>query len=376
MTRARRLGHYSVTVGEENTNTSDTPTAQTLFDLSPRRPTTRRLADFIRQHRGANPSGQPALPDAVRRADDARYQEVTCRSALNRVEGMPFSWTLNPYRGCTHGCHYCFARRYQTHLELGAGDEFSSLILVKVNFADVLRRELSCPTRERALIGFGTATDPYQPIEGHYRLTRRTLEALVDHPSAVGLVTKGPMVVRDLDLLVELSRRTACTVHMSVPTVDEDAWRALEPGTAHPLQRLRAVRALVDAGVEAGVLMAPIVPGLTSQPAKIERTIKAIADHGARFCGAVVMHLEGGTRDHFMRFLAQEFPDLAPRVDRLYAGKYTPRRYRDQVHGVLELLRDRYGLHGGRKRSRAVAVERPPVSEGPRENGKLFLRGP
>ena len=150
---------------------------------------------------------------------------------------------------------------------------------------------------------------------------------------------------------------------MSVPTVDEDAWRTLEPGTAHPLQRLRAVRAQADAGIEAGVLMAPVVPGLTSQPAKIERTIKAIADHGARFCGAVVMHLEGGTRDHFMRFLSREFPDLAPRVDRLYAGKHTPRRYRDQVHGVLELLRDRYGLHAGRNRSRALAVERAPVSE-------------
>ena len=275
---------------------------------------------------------------------------------------MPFAWTLNPYRGCTHGCHYCFARRYQGHLELNTGDEFSSVILVKVNFADVLRVELARPGRPGALIGFGTATDPYQPIEGHYKLTRRTLETLVDHPSPLGLVTKGPLVVRDLDLLVELSRQTACTVHMSVPTVDEDAWRALEPGTAHPLQRLRAVRALADGGVEAGVLMAPIVPGLTSQPAKIERTIKAIADHGARFCGAAVMHLEGGARDHFMRFLSREFPDLAPRADRLYAGKYAPKRYRDQVHGVLELLRRRYGLHGARKRSSPRPTDPVPVS--------------
>ena len=347
-----RLRHHGVIVGEQNTNICASTATPALFDLSPRRPTTRQLADLIRQHRGANPSGQLALPDAVRRADDAHYQEVTCRSALNRVEGMPFAWTLNPYRGCTHGCHYCFARRYQTHLELGTGDEFSSLILVKVNFADVLRRELARPTWQGELIGFGTATDPYQPIEGHYRLTRRALEALVDHPSPVGLVTKGPLVVRDLDLLVELSRRTACTVHMSVPTVDEAAWRALEPGTAHPLQRLRAVRTLADAGIEVGVLVAPVVPGLTSQPAKLERTIKAIANHGARFCGAIVMHLEGGTRDHFMRFLSREFPDLAPRVDRLYAGKYASRQYRDQVHGVLELLRRRYGLHGGQRRSR------------------------
>ena len=319
--------------------------------MSPRRPTTRRLADHIRQRRGSDRSTAPVLPDAVHRADDVDYQEVTCRSALNRVEGMPFTWTLNPYRGCTHGCHYCFARRYHAYLELDAGDEFASVILVKVNFADVLRGELARPGWRGELIGLGTATDPYQPIEGHYRLTRRALEALVDHPAPVGLVTKGPMVVRDLDLLVDLSRRAACTVHMSVPTVDEDAWRILEPGTAHPLQRLRAVRALTDAGVAAGVIMAPVVPGLTSQPAKIEETIKAIADHGARFCGAVVLHLEGGTRDHFMRFLSREFPDLAPRVDRLYASKYAPRRHQDQVHGVLDLLCRRYGLRGDRKPS-------------------------
>lgn len=322
-----------------------------LFDLSPPPPTTRRLADLIRQHRNVNSSGLPALPNAEHRADDADYQEVTCRSALNKVQGMPFSWTLNPYRGCTHGCHYCFARQYQTHLELGTGDEFSSIILVKVNFADVLREELAHQASQRKIIGFGTATDPYQPIEGHYRLTRRALEALVDHSTPVGLITKGPMVVRDLDLLVALSRRVVCTVYMSVPTVDEDAWRALEPGTAHPLQRLRAVRALADAGVEVGVLMAPIVPGLTSQPAKIERTIKAIADHGARFCGGMVMHLEGGTRDHFMRFLSEEFPELAPRVNRLYAGKYAPAAYRKQVQGVMNLMRRRYGLQTKEKRT-------------------------
>ena len=169
------------------------------------------------------------------------------------------------------------------------------------------------------------------------------------------------MVVRDLDLLVELSRRAACTVHVSVPTVDEDAWRILEPGTAHPLQRLRAVRVLADAGVQAGVLMAPIVPGLTSQPAKIERTIKAIADHGARFCGGMVMHLEGGTRDHFMRFLSESFPDLAPRVSRLYTDNYAPKAYRDQVDRVMELLRQRYGLGGREKRTATTEPDRDPI---------------
>jgi DNA repair photolyase len=309
-----------------------------LFDLPARRPTTRQIADLVKQ------GGPEALPDAQERADHARYQEVTCRSALNRVEGMPFKWTLNPYRGCTHGCHYCFARRYQTQFELGAGDEFSSLIFVKANVADVLRRELDRPGWKRETVAVGTATDPYQPIEGHYRLTRQSLEAFAGAATPVGIVTKGPMIVRDTDVLQELTRRAGCTVWMSVPSVDEEAWRALEPGTAHPLQRLRAVRQLRDAGIQAGVLMAPIVPGITSSPGQLERTVQAIAEHGAAFAGANLLHLEGGTRDYFLGFLSQAFPELVPRYEELYARKYVPKAYAGLVQGFLESLQDRYDL--------------------------------
>src|ERR1041385_2649970 len=272
-----------------------------LFDLGRKPPTTKAIALQVRDH------GVDSLDQAERRADEARYQEVTCRSALNPVKGMPFNWTLNPYRGCTHGCHYCFARRYQTQFELGPGDEFSSLIFVKINFADVLRRELDKPSWAREQVALGTATDPYQPIEGHYKLTRRVLEALIAGRTPVGIVTKGPMVVRDRELLAELSRVASCTVCVSVPTVDEDAWRALEPGTAHPLQRLRAVKELADAGIRVGGLMNPIVPGISSRPSILERTVKAIADHGAGSVSCNVMFLEDGTRDHFMRFLAREY---------------------------------------------------------------------
>jgi DNA repair photolyase len=307
-------------------------------DLAPLTPTTREVALLVKSR------GPGALPGATERADGARYQEVTCRSALNRVEGMPFRWTLNPYRGCTHGCHYCFARRYQAQFELDPDESFSSLILVKVNFADVLRRELASPRWRRELVAFGTATDPYQPIEGHYQLTRRSLEALVWAATPTALVTKGPMAVRDRDLFVELGRRAACTVSFSVPTVDEEAWRMLEPGTASPWQRLRALRQLREAGVHAGVLVAPIVPGITSQPAKLERTMKAIADHGAAFVGANLLHLDGGTREHFLKFIGAAFPALLPLYERLYPRKYAPKAYADKVYALVAALQTQHDL--------------------------------
>ena len=309
-----------------------------LFDLGTRRPTTRDIADAVKR------GGTDALTEAERRADQARYQEVTCRSALNGVKGMPFNWTLNPYRGCTHGCHYCFARRYHVQFEMNSDDEFASVILVKHNIVDVLARELDRPSWTRELVAFGTATDPYQPIEGHYKLTRGLIQALTRGRTPFGLVTKGPMVVRDVDVLLEQTKAVGCRVYMSVPTVDEDAWRTLEPGTAHPLQRLRAVRELVDGGIQAGVLMAPIVPGFSSSRAKVERTIKAIADHGARFVGCNVMHLEDGTRTHFLKFIEREFPAMLPRFERLYVKKYAPDAYRKEVQAMVRVLQERYGL--------------------------------
>ncbi len=309
-----------------------------LFDSPPVPPTTRAIALRVLR------DGAAALDQAQRRADDARYQEVTCRSALNAVKGMPFRWTLNPYRGCTHACHYCFARRYQTQFSLGPDDEFSSVIFVKRNLAEVLRRELEKPTWTRELVALGTATDPYQPIEGHYKLTRSALEALLAARTPVGLVTKGPMVVRDADLLAELGRTAGCTVHISVPTVDEEAWTALEPGTAHPLQRLRAVRTLRKAGVNAGVLMAPIVPGFTTERRRMEATVRAAAEHDAAFMGANVLHLKDGTKDHFMGFLRAEFPQLVQGYERLYPGAYAPKAYVEAVEAIVDDLRQRYSV--------------------------------
>ncbi len=326
-----------------------------LLDLGTRRPTTREIATLVKQ------GGTAALTEAERRADEARYQEVACRSALNRVQGMPFNWTLNPYRGCTHGCHYCFARRYHVQFEMDSDDEFASVILVKRNFVEVLKRELDRPSWTREHVAFGTATDPYQPIEGHYRLTRQAIVALTRGRTPIGLITKGPMVVRDRDVLLDLTRAAGCTVYMSVPTVDDDAWRTLEPGTAHPLQRLRAVRELVDAGVNAGVLMAPIVPGFSSSKTKLERTVKAIADHGARFVGCNVMYLQDGTRSHFMKFIEREFPSMLPRFERLYIKKYPPDAYRKEVQAMVRTLQQRYDVSGREEAQKPSSESNAPV---------------
>jgi DNA repair photolyase len=326
-------------------------TAQLLFDLG-RSPTTRDIAQLVKD------GGIGALPDARRRGDAATYQEVRCKSALNRVKGKAYmQWSLNPYRGCTHGCHYCFARRYHAHLELGAGDQFASVIFVKTNFVEVLRKQLDRPSWKKEGIGFGTATDPYQPIEGTYKISRGVIQALRDAATPVGIVTKGPMVVRDIDVLQDLSKVASCRVHMSVPTVDEDAWEKLEPGVAHPLQRLKAVRQLVDAGIDCGVLMAPIVPGFSTQPAKIEATIKAIADSGATSIGAMVMHMDGGTKDHFMALLQREYPELVAQYEELYASRYVRKDYEKRVQEVVSLMRQRYGVSERRTKTSKNRLE-------------------
>jgi DNA repair photolyase len=339
-----------------------------LFDLGDMRPTTRDIAALVKD------GGVAALPDAGQRADHATDQEIPCRSALNRVEGMPFRWTLNPYRGCTHGCHYCFARRYQHQLELGEGDDFASVIFVKTNFVAVLRRELAGNSWRREQTALGTATDPYQPIEGRYGLTRGALEACRDAATPVGIVTKGPMVVRDIDVLKDLTARARCSVYVSVPSLDDDAWRRLEPGTAPPLQRLRAVRALADAGIHCGVLMAPLVPGITTRASLVEATLKAAADHGARSVGAMVLHLEGATRSHFLRFLGQEYPHLVAGYERLFAGKYAPASYTDEVQQMVGLLKAKYGIANRRRDAEPETAE--PAPEQPRQMPMRFVRSP
>jgi DNA repair photolyase len=273
-----------------------------------------------------------------------RYEEIACEQALNRVEGMPFRWSLNPYRGCKHACTYCFARSTHAYFQLGTGEDFSGVIFVKANLVEVLAGELGRRSWRREQVAIGTATDPYQPIEGRHRLTRGCLELLARYRTPASIVTKGTLMLRDLDVLVDLAERGGLTVCHSIPTVDEEIWRRSEPGTPPPRQRLRAMARLREAGIRAGVLMAPLLPGLSARPEALERTAAAAAEHGACFVGAITLHLGPGVREHFMGFLAREYPELTREYERLYPGKYAPRWLQRDVEAVVQAQRARLRL--------------------------------
>lgn len=276
--------------------------------------------------------------------NSVHYEHKSVRSALKRVEHMPFRWSLNPYQGCVHGCQYCYARRYHGFLELNAGHDFESIIFVKTNVAEVLRRELRRPSWQGEKVAIGTATDPYQPIEGSQRLTRACLEALCDHGNPAGLVTKGTMIVRDEDILSEMSRGVGVTVLFSLTSLDEATWRKLEPGTPPPWQRLRAMERLARAGVRAGVFIAPVVPGINDDLGQLERLVRQAADHGAQCLSSQTLYLRPGTKEHFLEFLEREYSDLVRRYRELYPGSYSPKRTQERIERSVNELKASYQL--------------------------------
>lgn len=264
-----------------------------------------------------------------------QFLEMQVKSVLNRVEGMPFRWSINPYRGCSHGCLFCYARRTHWFLDEDGVNEWATKVFVKVNAPEVLRLELSRPSWKREMVALGTATDPYQAIEGRYRVTRRILEALRDFRTPVSIITRCPMIVRDVDLLQEMARRAGVTVCVSVATTDTRLAREIEPTVAPPLQRLRTVARLTSAGIRTGVMLAPILPGLTDHPKHLEAVIRAARYHGAHFVGHNTLHLGDVTRDVFFRFLRDHYPDLVGLYERLYPRKYAPRDYQNAVSRIL-----------------------------------------
>ncbi len=289
------------------------------------------------------------------------YREEPCRSALNRVKGMPFEWSLNPYMGCVHRCTFCYVRAFELRAQRPSDDRYGSSIRVKTNVADVLARELARPSWRRDGIAIGAATDPYQPAEGRYRLTRACLEVLVEAWNPFGLITRGPLVVRDVDLLREASARADVSVTFSVPTLDAEIWRRTEPGTAPPRQRLRALRQLVDAGVKASVGMAPILPGLSDRPELLADVVRAARDAGATGIWANLLYLKPGTREHFLEALARDWPEQLPRYESLYDGRaYLPSSESEPVRAQVRALAREHGIRDRRPR---LERQQPPAEQ-------------
>ena len=297
------------------------------------------------------------------------YVEITCKSAVNRVRGVPYlKWSLNPYAGCVHRCRFCFAVQYRVVAAQGTQQDFGTRLFIKTNFVEVLARELRRPGLQGEHITLGTATDPYQPVEARYRLTHGALELLRDHANPISLLTKSPLIVRDVGLFADLARIASAEVFFSITTVDLGLWRTLEPGTANPFHRLKAMRTLREAGVPAGVMLAPILPGLTDSAACIEAVAAAARDHDAAYFSTAALRLAPHVKEFYLGFIGAEYPELLPRYTRAYPGPHAPPEYRDRLNARVERIRAAYGFAGPAGRRRGAGP--PPI---PRRGPQLAL---
>ena len=275
------------------------------------------------------------------------FLHVRARSIINKVgpkSPVPFQYTINAYRGCSHACTYCFARPTHEYLNLDPATDFDRVIVVKVNAVEKLRAELAPRRWEGHHIAMGTNTDPYQRAEGKYRLTQGIIEVLGEARNPFSILTKGTLVLRDLDRLVEAARRTHVELCFSIGTLDEEVWRATEPGTPHPRKRVEAVARLNEAGIPCGVLVAPILPGLSDGREQLDDVVRACVDAGAPSISPVLLHLRPGVKEHYLGWLANAHPELLERHKRLYPGSYAPARERDRV---TQLVRDLVAQHRG-----------------------------
>ncbi|MEU1595743.1 Rv2578c family radical SAM protein [Streptomyces sp. NPDC005708] len=305
------------------------------------------------------------------------FHEVRARSIVNRVPGasrMPFEWTVNPYRGCTHACVYCFARKTHSYLDLDTGLGFDSQIVVKVNAPELLRSHLGSRRWHGEHIAMGTNVDCYQRAEGRYRLMPGILAALRDRANPFSILTKGTLILRDLELLKQASQVTDVGISVSVGFVDQELWRTVEPGTPAPERRLDVVRTLSEHGIGCGVLMAPVIPFLGDHPAQLRATVRAIAAAGATSVTPLVLHLRPGAREWFMAWLEQRHPYLVRRYERLYAeGAYAPKWYQRRITRQVHELAEEYGIGPTRPGMPRRILQPEPLTPEPAAAGATQL---
>ncbi|GII51907.1 radical SAM protein [Planotetraspora thailandica] len=303
----------------------------------------------------------PSRPRVERQAVTRTFDGITCyevpaRVAIDQVPEaaeLPYLWAASPYRGCEAGCRYCMARRGHRYLGLDAGEDFASRIVVKTNLADRLRRELSSPRWHGETVALGLTGDCYQPAEETYQLMPRVVRAFTDAANPFTVLTKSPLVLRDLDLLRDAAKVTQVTAAVSVGFVDDRIRRAVEPGAASPQRRLEICATLNDAGIPCGVLMAPILPLITDSADHLQATVRRAADAGAVSITPIVLRLPSGAREWYMSWLEREHPGLVPRYQALYGKAPTAdpayrQRIADQVHGLAEA----YGIGQAARRWR------------------------
>ena len=318
---------------------------------------------------GEAAGGYTALPlierGAVARTIDTpefrgmTFYEVQAKSIVSEVpksSRMMFRYTINPYRGCSHACSYCFARSTHTYLDLDAGRDFDTKVVVKVNAPQLLRAKLASPTWRGEHIAMGTNVDCYQRAEGRYRLMRGIIGALRDARNPFSILTKGTLILRDLDLLLSAAEVTDVGLNVSAAFTDESLWRAIEPGTPAPARRLEACAALNDAGLPCGVLMGPVVPYLSDSPAQLAAAVRGAAEAGARHVTPIVLHLRPGAREWFLGWLREAHPELVPRYAELYGpGAYARKDYQARIAGQVRELAEQFGVgRDAARRGRAI----------------------
>ncbi len=302
------------------------------------------------------------------------FHEVAAKSALNRVPPggpVPFAWTINPYRGCSHACVYCFARPSHTYLELDAGTDFDTQVVVKVNVAEVLRRDLARPSWAGEHVALGTNTDPYQRAEGRYRLMPGIITALAEARTPFSILTKGTLLRRDLPLLVDAAQSVDVQLAMSIAIFDDELQSTMEPGTPTTAARLSTVAAAASAGFRVSVFMMPILPFLTDDEEHLDDALGRIKAAGASHVTYSGLHLRPGVKEWFARWLNAYRPDLTPRYRRLYGdGAYAPKQYRRQLASVIKPLIAAHGLAGAEPESatreaatREAAIREPAIRE-------------